>query len=136
MATDQRYQQAVYYQDTSRVEPVAAYLAGLPPKVRAGLSLKIGRINELRDSDGPLPFPHSSQVRGELRELRCHHGSTLYRILYRRSHNLVILLHIVEKHSQKIPEEDVHIAEERWNDFQARMNPTPRPPRAVGHDAP
>ncbi len=35
----------------------------------------------LRTNDPPLPFPWSSQLEGELRELRCHYGSELYRVL-------------------------------------------------------
>jgi len=44
---------------------------------------------------GSQPFPHSSQIDGELRELRelrSHYGHVLYRILYRRSLNLIIPL--------------------------------------------
>jgi phage-related protein len=86
---------------------------------------------------GPgLPFPHSSQVEGELRELRCHYGNTLYRILYRRSDNLFVLLHILEKRTGTIPDGDKQIARERWADFKRRMDESPRrPPRAAGHDA-
>lgn len=41
----------------------------------------------------------SSQVEGELRELRCHYGNTLYRILYWRSDNpFVLLRHPREAH--------------------------------------
>lgn len=45
---------------------------------------QIGRLNVLRTNDPPLPFPHSSQISGELRELRCHYGRRLFRVLYRR----------------------------------------------------
>jgi hypothetical protein len=38
-----------------------------------------------RPNDAPLPFPWSSQLEGELRELRCHYGSEHDRVLYRRS---------------------------------------------------
>ena len=37
------------------------------------------------------------QVDGQLRELRCHYGRDLYRILYQRSGNLFILPHAIEK---------------------------------------
>jgi hypothetical protein len=41
------------------------------------------------------------------------------------------------KDSGKIPPGDVQIAEDRWADFQARMDAERRkPPRAAGHDAP
>lgn len=84
-----------------------------------------------------LPFPHSSQVEGELRELRCHYGRELYRILYRRSERFVVLLHVFAKRSAKIQEREISVAQERWRDFRSRMDASRRvPPRAVGHDAP
>jgi putative component of toxin-antitoxin plasmid stabilization module len=59
---------------------------------QVALDNQIDRLNMLNTSNPHLPFPHSSQIRGELRELRCHFGSELYRILYRRSRNLIVLL--------------------------------------------
>lgn len=98
---------------------------------------QVGRLNLLSDATPHLPFPHSSQVDGELRELRCHYGRELYRILYRRSERLVILLHIFAKRSAKIDRREIRVAQERWADFRARMDADPRvPPRAAGHDAP
>lgn len=124
----------VYYRDADGSEPVNDFIDALEPKVQVVLDNQIERITLF----GPqLPFPHSSQVEGELRELRCHYGSTLYRILYRRSDNLFMLLHAFEKRSGAIPEGDKQIARERWADFKRRMNEEPRrPPRAAGHGAP
>jgi phage-related protein len=124
----------VYYRDADGTEPVNDFIDALEPKVQVVLDNQIERIAHF----GPqLPFPHSSQVEGELRELRCHYGSTLYRVLYRRSDNLFVLLHILEKRSGAISEGDKQIARERWADFKQRMNERPRrPPRAAGHDAP
>lgn len=84
-----------------------------------------------------MPFPHSSQVDGELRELRCHYGRDLYRVLYRRSDRLMVLLHIFAKRSAKIDQREIRLAHERWGQFKARMDAPRRvPPRAAGHDAP
>ncbi len=47
--------------------------------------------------DPPLPQPWTSQIDGELREFRAHYGEEHYRVLYRRSGNLVILLHLIRK---------------------------------------
>ncbi len=70
-------------------------------------------------------------------ELRCHYGSELYRVLYRRSGNLFVLLHMFRKDSGKVPEAELRVARRRWEDFKARMNAERRrPPRAAGHDAP
>ncbi|MHB8177210.1 MAG: type II toxin-antitoxin system RelE/ParE family toxin [Vulcanimicrobiaceae bacterium] len=83
-------------------------------------------MNALDEEHPHLAFPHSSQIEGELRELRCHYGRTLYRILYRRSVQFIVLLHIFEKHDEAVPEVDKEIARERWADFQKRMAAKPR----------
>jgi phage-related protein len=128
---------AVYYRDPEGAEPVNDFIDDLAPAVQAALDLQIDRLNLLSPRDPPLPFPHSSQVENELRELRCHYGNRLFRVLYRRSDRLFVLLHIFEKRSRAISEADKAIARERWDDFKARMDNQPRrPPRAAGHDAP
>jgi phage-related protein len=88
--------------------------------------------------DAPPPeFPVSSQIDGELRELRVRFGRTRYRLLYQRSGNLVVLLHLFEKNTGAVPVRDVEKAKKRMADFAARMNAgRRRPPRAAGRDAP
>lgn len=129
--------QAVYYRAPDGTEPVADFLDALPPRCQAALDNQIDRLNALGPDEALLPFPHSSQVEGELRELRCHYGRELYRILHRRSDNLFVLLHIIRKTTGAVPETDKQIARDRWNDFKRRMAALQRrPPRAAGHDAP
>jgi phage-related protein len=124
----------VYYRAADGSEPVDAYIGELDERTQAAIDNQVIRLTLF----GPrLPFPHSSQVRGELRELRCHYGSSLYRILYRRSANLFVLLHMFRKTTDAIPEAEIELATSRWEDFRERMGANPRrPPRAVGHDAP
>jgi phage-related protein len=91
-----------------------------------------------KDASAPRPeHPISSQVDGELRELRIPFAKTRYRILYRRSRPLVVLLHIFEKETEKLPPREREIAVKRFADFKARMDAEPRRrPRAAGRDAP
>jgi len=129
--------QAVYYRDERGGEPVREFIAALGAQRQAAIDNQIDRLNLLSDELPHLPFPHSSQVEGELRELRCHYGSELYRVLHRRSVRFLILLHALRKTSAKIPAGDIALAHDRWADFKRRMEQTPRrPPRAIGHDAP
>lgn len=146
--------QAIYYRARDGSEPVAEFLDEEFPleprkkdptddelaaaaRKRATLDLQVDRLNGLPNDAPPLPFPHSSQVDGALRELRCHYGNQLVRILYRRSDNLFVLLHALRKSGQKLPRADIDVAKERWDDFKARMDADPRkPPRAAGGDAP
>lgn len=129
---------AVYYRDPSGSMPVREFLwAPEQRAARAALFNQIDRLNDLDDSYPHLPFPASSQVEGELRELRCHFGRTNYRIFYRRSRRLLVLLHIIIKNSDKLPPAEIAVAQQRWDDFKARMDQSPRtPPRAVGRNAP
>ena len=119
-------------------QPVDQFIETLTHvEAQVAVDFQVGRLRMLRATDPPLPFPYSSQVDGELRELRCHYGSDLYRILYRRSQNLFVLLHAIHKNTGRIPQADINIAHARWADFQQRMNTVPRvPPRAIGRDAP
>jgi phage-related protein len=129
--------QAVYYRDADGREPVREFIASLDDATQAAIDNQIDRLNMLNDRVPHLPFPHSSQVEGELRELRCHYGRDLYRVLYRRSNRLLVLLHVFAKRSAKIPAGDIDVAKERWADFKKRMDAQPRvPPRAAGRDAP
>jgi phage-related protein len=129
--------QAVYYRDRGSHEPVRAFIDALDDDEQAALDNQIDRLNLLSDQVPHLPFPHRSQVDGDLRELRCHYGRRHFRVLYRRSDRLVVLLHIFAKRSAKIAEHDIQVARDRWDDFKARMDAEHRvPPRAVGRDAP
>jgi len=85
----------------------------------------------------PPDFPISSQIEGELRELRVRFANTRYRVLYQRSDNLIVLLHAFEKNTGAVPGADKKLAIRRMEDFKERMNAEPRkPPRAAGRDAP
>ena len=128
---------AVYYRDESGSEPVREYLKSLEAATRAAVDLQIDRLNMAHDTDPPLPYPHSSHLEGDLRELRCHFGRSLYRVIYGRSASLFVLLHVFRKTSRRLPAEEVAIARARWDDFRTPMNqPVRRPPRPAGHDAP
>lgn len=127
----------MYYRERDGSEPVNDFIDRLDERKQAALDLQIDRLNDQPPSAPPLPFPHSSQVNGALRELRCHCGPELYRVLYRRSGNLIVLLHMLRKDTGKLAASDVATAEARWTDFKERMDAERRkPPRAAGRDAP
>jgi len=130
--------QAIYYRDGSGHEPVDAFIEALPDKSAAKIDDYVDQYLNGRLADAPPPeFPITSQIEGELRELRVRFADTRYRILYQRSQNLIVLLHAFEKNTGEVPEADKKVARERMADFRARMDATPRrPPRAAGKDAP
>lgn len=124
----------VYYRAQDGSEPVNDSIDALPPKVQVAID---NQIERLAIFGADLGFPYTSQIRGELRELRCHFGDDHYRILYQRSRNVFVLLHFLDKRTRAVSPAAIGIAQRRWEDFQVRMNERPRrPPRAAGHDAP
>jgi phage-related protein len=133
--------QAVYYRDRNGQEPVNAFTEELM-RTNARAAAKIDRYIEQylngKPSKAPPPkFPLSSQVDGEMRELRVRFANTNYRVLYQQSEKLVVLLHAFEKKTGAIPKGDRDRAMKRFTDFRVRMGAKPRvPPRAAGRDAP
>ncbi|PHX81770.1 MAG: hypothetical protein CK540_00860 [Thermoleophilia bacterium] len=133
----QRRFTAIYYRAADGSEPVCDYLRALGPERELLLKNQIQRLNELHDGSPHLPFPYNSQADGELRELRCHAGSEQYRIVYRRSRRLVVLLHVFRKTTRTIAASDLAVAHARWCSFESGMNTTPRPGRRpIGGDTP
>jgi phage-related protein len=127
----------MYYRAVDGSEPVREFIDELSTRRQVALENQIGRLNMLTSVQPHLPHPWSSQIEGELRELRCHFGRDHYRILYRRSEGFLILLHVFAKRTKAVPKQDKAIAQARWKDFKKRMDEKPRkPPRAVGRDAP
>jgi phage-related protein len=129
--------QSVYYRDRRGREPVRQFLEALPRKPREKIVTQIEEHLNARRADAPPPeFPITSQIDGELRELRVSFGGH-YRILYQRSRNLIVLLHAFEKRTGMVPASDKAAAKWRMADFSKRMNADPRrPPRPAGGDAP
>jgi phage-related protein len=130
--------QAVYYRDAQGNEPVDQFIDALPAKRAAKLDQFVEQHLNRKHPDAPPPeFPITSQIDGELRELRVRFANTRYRILYQRSDNLNVLLHAIEKDTGKVPSPDSELAKRRMADFKARMDAERRlPPRAAGKDAP
>jgi phage-related protein len=130
--------QATYYRDKRGVEPVDRFIEGLPAKHAEKIGDQIDEHLNGRPLEAPPPgFPITSQIDGELRELRVRFGGARYRVLYQRSEGLIVLLHAFKKNTGSVPLSETATARWRMADFKMRMNATPRkPPRAAGRDAP
>lgn len=68
--------QAIYYRDSSEVEPVRDIMGALGATCRESVHWKIGLLNKLDSTNPELPDPHSSALKGKdyraFRELRAH----------------------------------------------------------------
>lgn len=129
---------AIYYRDKRGVEPVNRFIDGLPTKRAAKIDDYVEEHLSGRSPEAPPPeHPITSQIEGELRELRVRFANARYRVLYQRSGNLIVLLHAFEKDTGAVPAVEKATAKRRMADFKRRMDATPRvPPRAAGQDAP
>ena len=48
-----------------------------------------------------------------------------------------MLLHMFRKNITRLPQREIEVAKQRWENFKERMDAEkPVPPRATGHDAP
>lgn len=130
--------QAVYYRDAEGNEPVNEFVERLDPRAAAKIDMYVEEYLNGKPAESPPPeYPITTQVVGELRELRVRFANTRYRVLYQRSATLHVLLHALEKNTGALPDRDIELAIERMTDFHRRMDETPRtPPRAAGADAP
>src|ERR1700761_1967662 len=86
---------AKYYCDRHGVQPVKEFIDALSPEHQELIDRKIDRLNEF----GPrIPSPHSKQVRGRLRRLKCDCAGLSYRVLYCEAQSgFIVLLHIFLK---------------------------------------
>ena len=109
------------YRSTGGREPVDVFLEELL-KIRPLAAAKIDdaieeHLNGRQPEAPPPEFPVTSQIDGELRELRVRFARTRYRLLYQRSGNLVVLLHAFEKNTGAVPARDRETAKRRMADF-------------------
>ena len=104
-----------FYESHDKRCPVQDFLDGLDKPRRAKVVALIALLGE----QGPtLPFPYSSQVRGKIRELRTQYGKERYRVLYFGGpKRTFVLLHALEKSSERLPERGIKIAEERMKRY-------------------
>jgi phage-related protein len=78
--------QSTYYREAHGVEPVYRFMKGLPFKQATKINQQIAEHLNGRPAEAPPPeFPITSQIEGELRELRIRFAGTRYRLLYQRS---------------------------------------------------
>src|SRR4051812_20968705 len=92
--------EVVYYRASDGSQPAAEFVAALPARQRASIEDAIRGLTE------------TSSPAGDLHELHCDG----YRIVYRRSMTLVVVLHVYPEGA-----DELEIAAERWEDFRARM---------------
>jgi len=105
----------VFYTTERGDSPVDDFLDGLDKKSRAKVAAHLSLLEE----QGPnLRRPYADTVRGKIRELRIHHSSNQYRILYFfQLRDQIVLVHAFSKKAQQLKEKDIELAERRMRDW-------------------
>jgi phage-related protein len=98
--------------------PIDEFLDGLDKKSRAKVAAHLSLLEE----QGPnLKRPYADIIRGKIRELRIHHSSNQYRILYFfQLRDQIILLHAFSKKTQQLKVKEIELAERRMKEWTQR----------------
>ncbi len=105
----------VFYADSNGDEPVKDFILAQPDSAVAEILhvLKLLRLFNIT-----LEMPYSKKITSGLRELRIHHGSDYYRIIYCAvTEKRFLLLQGVLKKTDKLSERDIEIAAKRRLDY-------------------
>ncbi|MGB3366437.1 MAG: type II toxin-antitoxin system RelE/ParE family toxin [Acidaminobacteraceae bacterium] len=107
-----------YYKDDQ--SPIVEFLSKLPRKDQAKILREVDLLEQFGIS---LGMPHVKKMAGtdDLWELRVKQGSDNYRIFYfTMKQRRFVLLHAFQKESQKTPNKEIKIAENRKSEFLER----------------
>ncbi len=99
--------------------PIDEFLDGLDKKSRARVAAYLSLLEE---EGSNLKRPYADVVRGKIRELRIHHSSNQFRILYFfYVRDQIVLLHAFSKKSQQLKEKDILLAERHREEWMRRF---------------
>jgi phage-related protein len=109
-----------YYSKEDGSMPVKEYIDKLSIKERAKTMAFIGLLEE----KGPnLPRPFADLLEDGIHELRIKLKRKQVRVLYFFCYqNIIVLTNVFEKHSDKVPKEQIKLAKENRTDFLNRFS--------------
>jgi len=118
--------EVLFYQTAGGDSPVEEFLGALSEKARAKC---LAYLHQLEEHGFALPHSIIAKVRGKIWELRPEWGGTEYRFFYvamvgRR----LVVLHAIQKQSQKLKAKDIEIAEARYDEVLRRFADETTPP--------
>jgi len=103
-----------FYRDRRGRCPVIDFLGKLQIRERA----KVAKWIEMLETQGPdLPRPYADIIKGKIRELRIGFGTNEYRFLYFFRGKKIIITHGFIKKTDKVPVEDIEMADRIMEDF-------------------
>jgi hypothetical protein len=110
----------IYYSEQDGSRPVEQYIDNLSLREQAKTLAFIG----LLEKKGPnLPRPYADLLDEGIHELRIKLSGTQVRILYFFCYqNIIFLTNVFDKHSDKVPKEQIKLAKENRTDFLNRFS--------------
>jgi hypothetical protein len=110
----------IYYSGHDGSMPVEKYIDNLSIREQAKTLAFIGLLEE----KGPnLPRPYADLLDDGIHELRIKLSGTQVRILYFFCYqNIIVLTNVFDKHSDKVPKEQINLAKENRTDFLNRFS--------------
>jgi len=110
----------IYYSGQDDSKPVEKYIDNLSLREQAKTLAFIGLLEE----NGPnLPRPYADLLDDGIHELRIKLSGTQVRILYFFCYqNIIALTNVFDKHSDKVPKEQIKLAKENRRDFLSRFS--------------
>jgi len=112
--------EVIYYfgQDGSNL--VEKYIDSLSIREQAKTLAFIGLLEE----NGPnLPRPYADLLEDGIHELRIKLSGTQVRIFYFFCYqNIIVLTNVFDKHSNKVPKEQINLAKKNRTDFLSRFS--------------
>ena len=111
----------VYYKAASGRVPVREFIDEQVEEVREKIFFDLKRLVRFNVKLGP---PYAEKIEGrDFWELRTKVKGDIYRTFYvARTGRKFVLLHAIQKKSQKTPKKELDVAEERMKDYLQRVN--------------
>ncbi len=111
--------QVVFYPDDDGNEPVKGFILLQDYGTRARI---IHVLELLHQFNVQLGTPYVKKIgKSGIRELRIKHGTNIYRIFFfAHTGRQLVLLHAIQKKTDKTPESDVRLAIARMNEHLSR----------------
>ncbi|MDN5940616.1 MAG: type II toxin-antitoxin system RelE/ParE family toxin [Nitrospira sp.] len=104
----------IYYETVHGDTPIETFLDGLSDKARAKC---VSYLKQLEVHGTNLPASIAKHVRGKIWELRPEWSGHEYRFFYGAViGQQFVILHAVQKKTQKLKEKDIQLAEKRYHD--------------------
>ena len=111
--------QVVFYTDEDGNEPVKDFIVSQDYATRARIIHVLDLLHQFNVQLGP---PYAKKIgKSGIRELRIKHATNIYRIFFfAHTGRKLVLLHAIQKKTDKTPESDVRLATARMNEHLSR----------------